>query len=86
MNSTRVPESHCPTCAKLLDSATSVSDASTPEPGDLSICFYCATLLTFDDNLVLQALGEDAFATLGEDLQRYLKQMRNRVLEARAAT
>jgi hypothetical protein len=45
--------SPCPHCGKILDAWTGASLGSkeppTPEPGDPTICAYCAALLVFAD-------------------------------------
>lgn len=43
----RVDERHCPVCDSLLDGATGVNTDGPPEPGALTICFYCGAPLRF---------------------------------------
>ena len=43
----------CPRCGKPLDAATCISSHDTPDPGDISICMYCAQLLEYDKGLML---------------------------------
>lgn len=54
--STRVPDSKCPVCGKVLDTA---SGNAAPEPGDISVCFYCHNIMVFDENLALQKADEE---------------------------
>ena len=51
MKTTEMPGEPCPECGDKLDRATSPK-GETPEPGDVSICFNCGTILVFDDKLV----------------------------------
>ena len=48
--------SNCPVCDAVLDSVTDITNKNErgPRPGDYSICFYCGTILQFDDKLVLR--------------------------------
>lgn len=45
--------SPCPACGKMLDSWTGAhlgsNEPPTPEPGDPTVCGYCATILVFAD-------------------------------------
>lgn len=38
----------CEFCDKTLDAHTTIGARQTPEPGDLTVCIYCATIGTFD--------------------------------------
>ena len=50
----KVKENYCPTCNEKLDAADSMELVwEPPSSGDLSICFYCATICMFDDDLTL---------------------------------
>ena len=37
----------CPVCATVLDGATGVGHDERPDPGDPTVCLYCATALVF---------------------------------------
>jgi hypothetical protein len=37
----------CPTCRSVLDGCSSIGSGRGPEPGDLTICCDCASLLVF---------------------------------------
>ncbi len=47
----RLPESSCPGCGKILDSATNLGDEPGIDPGDYVVCITCGTLLRYDANL-----------------------------------
>lgn len=63
---------HCPKCNKLLDAATDANGVSIPDPGDLSICFYCHTMLKFSDDMALRELTEIEFEALPVDEKRMI--------------
>jgi hypothetical protein len=54
--SARLPQSSCPSCGKLCDAATEVGGDAHPEPGDVSICFYCCGVSRYSATLVLEKL------------------------------
>ena len=50
----------CPSCSADLPLQTCISpEDAEPAPGDVSICFYCAELLVYDDDLNLSVCPED---------------------------
>ena len=50
---TRMKPQFCPACFAIL-SATSAFDADvSPEPGDFTVCAYCAAVLKFDESMML---------------------------------
>lgn len=51
----RVPERRCPHCDARLDSAERPS-GDDPSPGDVSVCFYCARLLLFAEDMSIEKL------------------------------
>lgn len=54
----RMPTTTC-RCGKPLNAATEAGpDETPPNPGDLSMCFYCGYLHTFADDLTLRELTE----------------------------
>jgi hypothetical protein len=59
MTSYRLKETRCPWCEYRIDGATDLADERGPEPGDLSICIACASLLKFDQDLTPQKVSED---------------------------
>jgi hypothetical protein len=56
------PASHCPNCGQCLDSAEAISagiiglGVKNPQPGDITVCFYCCSIMAFDDQLALRNL------------------------------
>lgn len=49
----KMGKDHCPNCNKLLDAATELSKEVKPNPGDISICIYCGTILVFAVDMAL---------------------------------
>lgn len=39
----------CPSCGKIIDGYTSADfDRASPQPGDVSMCWYCGGIMVFD--------------------------------------
>jgi hypothetical protein len=57
------PTVSCPRCRVLIDRATS-EGGWTPQPNDITVCLYCAAVLTFTDTLQLRALSAAALDAL----------------------
>lgn len=52
---TRLEDARCPGCSTGYDRHTSVVlPGSTPSPGDVSVCPYCAHVSTYTDDLLLE--------------------------------
>lgn len=55
-----IKKSLCPYCDSELDGATGVDEEGNanrlPKPGDISICYKCANISMFDDELNLRRL------------------------------
>lgn len=51
MKTTLTPPQNCPRCYNVLNASSSLDKDITPDPGDLTICAYCGTVLEFDENL-----------------------------------
>jgi hypothetical protein len=47
----------CPTCERILDGFTAINGDRDPEPGDFSICLYCATPLRWDGFAYCRLIG-----------------------------
>lgn len=57
----------CPECGYKLEMHSAVGGGDpTPEPGAISICFQCAALLMFDEQLREVPISEQAVAELKE--------------------
>lgn len=53
---TTLPASSCPECGKNLDVT---EGTGKPKPGDFTLCAYCASVNTFDEDLKIRALTDE---------------------------
>lgn len=79
MNKVRTPECACPECRAPLDAATGQTGKPYPDPGDLTICCYCAASLEFDENLMLKPMSNATWASLDEETKELFRQAKQRV-------
>ena len=65
----KIPPSVCPVCGTQMEGATSLEDEdrSGPTPGALGICWYCATILKYGENLELMKVSDS-------DRKQYLRE------------
>ena len=64
----------CPSCGENNNGALpATEDERAPEPGDFSICAYCAAILEFDDGLRSRLLSTEAFLELPVEARSELK-------------
>ena len=78
----------CPACLKTLDGVTDPFSGKTPQPGDISICAYCALRLVFNTDLTVRALSADEIEALPKALQwqlELLQQVCRKVMRERNA-
>ena len=50
--------STCPACGATLDAVTNMVGERKPQPGDWSVCSYCAAVLRFQDERTVRELEE----------------------------
>lgn len=75
----------CPKCSKMLDAAANETDEDLyPKLDDLTICFYCVSMLRYTSDLQLRYLPEEEFSKLLIEEQADLLIMQKRVTEMRA--
>lgn len=84
MQTTRLEMNYCPSCGKELDAATSVEKEARPKPGDISICFYCGSINTFQEDLKLQQMGPQEYFDLPDEVQRSIQSYVRLIKERRA--
>lgn len=62
----------CPMCGAHLDAHTDALNPLDPDPvpGDVSVCFYCAGILKFGDDLRLRRPTVDELVALPWDVWR----------------
>jgi hypothetical protein len=65
------PDTLCPVCKKILNAATHTNgEEVSPIPGDISVCFGCATPLVFGEGLTLSKLPDEEYQKLPAPLKR----------------
>lgn len=72
----KIKESKCPVCNAGLNAAEAASEEfkdMRPEPGDLSVCTYCATILIFDEDLNLAIPEQEFMDSIPDDVTAQLK-------------
>jgi C4-type Zn-finger protein len=64
----------CPVCGHTLDAVRSpFMEGDTPRPGDMTICFKCAAVLTFDEPPAVHIVTEEEKVKLtAEELEDLL--------------
>lgn len=73
----RLETDACPQCGHGIDAATAADGGGgKPRQDDLTVCFYCAALLTFDVNLKLSPLSNARWVSLTLDEQRDMRMAR----------
>lgn len=56
----RVEPSQCPVCETFLDAATGINDhAAIPQPGDITVCLYCTSILEYNNAMSLVTVNRD---------------------------
>ena len=63
----RTPTSGCPVCGTTLDAASGIATARAPEPGDVSVCLYCGTMLTWAEDMALVQIDPTTWAEIQRD-------------------
>jgi hypothetical protein len=80
----KVPESRCPSCGKLLDAATSITDpGASPSPDDMTICVGCGAILKFDKDLHLQELLQKDYDAIDTEDLLMITKMQTAVIETK---
>lgn len=60
-STTRLPASSCPVCGNECNAATWQAGPSrkSPEPGDITVCVECVSVLKFGPEMQLQGVSND---------------------------
>jgi hypothetical protein len=74
----------CVKCKKPLDAATGIG-SKRPQPGDITICFYCGHMLQIGKDMQLTSLSPAEFLRLPQELQNELGILRTFVEKEIAA-
>jgi hypothetical protein len=71
LTTTLVPAGTCPSCSYQLDAC---SGAGTPAPGDLSLCWACGEVLTFDGELRQRRCPESQLGELDPETRAWVRE------------
>ena len=75
---------YCPVCNERLDGATVIDHShAIPRPGDITVCFGCASFLTYQPNMDLRLLTELEVYGLDTHAKALMIEMRKRIREYR---
>lgn len=69
----------CPSCGKECDSATGSNNDSVPNPGDITVCFYCASLLKFGSDMALEELPDEEYMDLDVETRLHLAKVQHEI-------
>ena len=74
----KTPRVGCPVCLNPLDCATETpGPKGAPEPGDLSLCLFCAALLVYDPDMSLRKITMAEWNALTPQGREYVSRVRN---------
>jgi hypothetical protein len=55
----KIDQGSCTNCKRSLNAVASATADVEPVPNDITICFYCGHIMTYDDSLKLRDLTPD---------------------------
>ena len=65
----KIKPSICPTCGKILDAVSAEDGTGSPEPGDITVCFYCGEILNFSDDMILEKISQELIDSFEKDFK-----------------
>jgi hypothetical protein len=70
----------CPSCNHTIPHNDKPGDpVAVPSPGDLSVCFYCAAYLIFEDDMSVRLMEVEEVVELPSDTLYELTRLRNMI-------
>ena len=63
----RTDPTPCLKCGSVWDAATNTDGTRNPRPDDITICFKCAHIMAFDDNLKFRELTPEERQEISKD-------------------
>ncbi len=57
----------CPTCGKEINRVSAIKEPVIANPGDISICLYCATVNILDESMIQQTATENDLRKLDDE-------------------
>lgn len=82
-STTLLPRHGCPVCLQAVDAATDMAGDARPNPGDLTICAYCASVLEFDDELRPHQASASTLAEIDTQTSRKIEVLRQAIQQLR---
>lgn len=70
----------CPVCSSKVNAATG---KAPPKAGDLSVCFVCCALLTFNDDMTIRNLSDVELKDIDAETKEKLLSLRDQIREFR---
>ena len=88
MNQTdnEMPQTKCPKCCAGIDMATTMRYEEAPKPGDYCICFYCAHISIYGDDMQLIELTRaEVIEVASDDFVMQMHSQLVKLIEGREA-
>lgn len=68
----------CPSCGILLNAASHFEGEASPEPGDVTVCATCKTILTFGEAMDLRLATQEEINEAEKELNKTTQLLNNR--------
>lgn len=69
-NLIKVRKQNCPSCGILLNAASDFYGKFSPQPGDITICANCRTILAFEEAMDLRMATAEEINLVKQDLDK----------------
>jgi hypothetical protein len=77
-------EQLCPQCRYTFNAATVIQGAGPPEPGDLTLCIRCGSILGWNFRMELEALSVAAIRELDTETLQLLARAQRLIFKGKA--
>ena len=78
------PHQFCPSCGYTIEEHTSLDNTSAkPRPNNLTLCFNCAIVLQFDENLKVKLPPIELIGSLDEETTLQISKVQDAILRMR---
>jgi hypothetical protein len=75
---TKTRKQNCPSCGILLNAVSDFFGEASPEPGDITVCANCKTILTFCEAMDLRLTTQEEINEVENKLNKTTQQLANR--------
>jgi hypothetical protein len=82
IKTTKLGKDYCPHCNEIIDACSSMEGA-TPEPGDVTVCFYCVSILQFRDDMSIQLLPDVVVDSFEDSFKKQLRLLQQSISRAK---